>query len=541
MFKVLIVDDEPYIRKGLGNIINWKSYDCEVCGEASDGVEGIQKIRELKPDIVFVDINMPEINGLEMIRVSKEILPGSKFIILTGYRDFSYLQEAIKLGAYDYILKPSKIEEISDILKRAVFELNMEQAEVAKRNELKEKFEESIPILKEKLLFDLMRGCKISDNELTRYMSLYGLLLKEYLVMFVSIDEIKPEDDEEDQRHLYQFGVSNTVMDFYSDKYRVERVLLNTQIIALIIQPKEDEHIKTDKIAHIAANLGQLILRCFNFTVTMTISSIGYDAHELYGKAEECESCLAYSFYMGPNSIILYKDIKGFYKPSDISGLEKYEKQLSIAIQAGDEVQVKNHLSELNAEIIRYNAEPDQIKHYYWTMVYNINHIRLTIKAMEQSSNDLSYDTRSLYKLIEESHNILEIQELVEAAVMSITKRVNQYNQQNINVILKRAINFIHENYNTTISLQDLADEVFVSTYYLSRMFTKELNKNFVDYLSEVRMEMACTLLNDPFYKTYEVSEKVGISDAHYFSKLFKKYIGMTPTEYRSQKNISEE
>ena len=116
MYKVLIVDDESIIRKGLKNIIDWKSLGCEVCGEAGDGMEGIRMIRELRPHILITDINMPEVDGLSMIKETKQLLPGSKIIILTGYRDFEYIQEAIRLGAFDYLLKPSKIEDRKSVV-----------------------------------------------------------------------------------------------------------------------------------------------------------------------------------------------------------------------------------------------------------------------------------------------------------------------------------------------------------------------------------------------------------------------------------------
>ncbi len=533
MFKVLIVDDEPYIRKGLVNIINWKNYDCEVCGEASDGVEGLEKIEALKPDIVFVDINMPEINGLDMIRQAKGLLPGSKFIILTGYRDFSYLQEAIKLGAYDYILKPSKIEEISEILNRAVFEMKLEREEEKEHEKMKSKYNESIPILKEKLLFDLIHGYKISYEDLNYQMKLYDLSLDEYLVMYVSIDEDLVSGDEIDQKHLYQFGVFNTVMDMFSESYKVEKVVLNAQVVVFIIQNLSGSEIKLDKAAQIAGNVQQLIRRCFNFTVTMSLSDPGFSADELYARAKECENCLNYSFYMGANSIILYRDIKGFYKGFDLEGLEKYEKQLSSAIQLGDDGQVRLVLSQLKDGITAYNLKPDQVKHYYWTLAYNINHIRLSMKSLESSSSKISFDMGSLYKMIEDSSNMIQIHELLESAALSMAEKIKEYNKANINVTLRKAMDYIQNNYHNSITLQELADEVYVSTYYLSRMFTKELGKNFVDYLNEVRMEEAGKLLKSTEDKTYEISEKVGISDAHYFSKLFKKYMGMTPTDYR--------
>lgn len=535
MFKVLIVDDEPYIRKGLVNIINWKNYGCEICGEASDGVEGLEKIASLTPDIVFVDINMPEINGLDMIRQSKELMPKSKFIILTGYRDFSYIQEAIKVGAYDYILKPSKIEEISDILKRAVLELKMEREEEQEHEKLKAKFEESVPILKEKLLYDLMDGHEMTKDEMAYQLSLYQLELQEYLIMFVSVDGENMSKDMLEQRHLYQFGVSNTVMDLYGDNFHVERVVLNPQVIAFIIESGKTGDVKLEKAAQLAGNVQQLIRRCFGFTVTMAISNIGYGPEALYEKAQECEACLAYRFYMGPDSVILHQDLMGFYRSRDLSSLDRHEKQIIGAIQAGDEHQVTTLLDELKREIIESNANPEQIKHYYWTMVYNINHIRLSMKALEKTVDEMSHDMSSLYHMIDESGNILEIHELLYTVATSIVTKINQYNRQNINVTLQKAVDYIHQHYHQSITLQDLADEVYISTYYLSRMFTKELNKNFVDYLSEVRMNEAKRLMEDASLKTYEISERVGISDAHYFSKLFKKYVGMTPTDYRSQ------
>ena len=103
MFKVMIIDDESIIRKGLRNAVNWKVFDCEVVGEASDGMEGYKLINQLHPDIIITDIKMPEVDGLTMLREIRDIIPQSKIIILTGYRDFDYAREAIKLGALDFL------------------------------------------------------------------------------------------------------------------------------------------------------------------------------------------------------------------------------------------------------------------------------------------------------------------------------------------------------------------------------------------------------------------------------------------------------
>ncbi len=535
MFKVLIVDDEPYIRKGLANIINWKQYDCEVCSEAGDGVEGLEKMQEEQPDIIFVDINMPEINGLTMIRRAKEILPESKFIILTGYREFSYLQEAIKLGAFDYILKPSKIEEISEVLKKAVMELRYVRESEKERQKLKQNFEESIPILKEKLLFDIIHGSPLNSGELEAQLQMYGMDFSEYVVMIVQMDGEVKSQDQIYQRQLYQFGIVNTVEDIFSDRYRVNKVVLNTKEVAFIVQPLKGEGQFIQKVNAYVEDMQKLIQSCFDFSVTVAISSVGKGAKALKEKAKECYEGLSYTFYLGKSSIILYKDLDTFYKSDNPSELNQFEKKLIHGIRTGNEDKVFKILEEIRLEVEQKRNEPDQVKLFYWNLIYSINHMRVSIKLLEKEQKSQADKLTSLYHLIEKSTNVNELQELLEQVAKTIVGRINQYNMKNINVILQNAIEYINENYRLPITLNELAEHTYVSTYYLSRMFSKELGKTFIDYLNEVRIEQAKQLLVDDGFKTYEVAERVGISDAHYFSKLFKKYTALTPTEFKLQ------
>ncbi len=535
MYKVMIVDDEPFIRKGLVHIVNWKSYDCEVCGEASDGVEGLEKMESLQPDIVFVDINMPEINGLEMIRIAKELLPFSKFVILTGYRDFAYMQEAIKLGAFDYILKPSKIEEISEILKRAVYELKHERQKEVEIQKLKDKFDESVPILKEKFLYDLMHDVQMSAHEVEENLNLYQLHLNRFAIMVVRIDEDNPNISEVYQRQLYQFGMINTIQDFFEESFNVEQVVLNQKNVAFIITSKEDALNAIDSIEQLAGAVQELIQSCFDFTVSMSISNMGHGTKELKDKTRECQEALDYIFYMGPSSIVLYRDIKTFYKSQDLASLDKYEKRLIQGIRTGNEDTVNDILENMKQDVMMHTAHPEKVKHFYWKMIYAINHIRLSIKSAEKQADEKATDMTSLYQMIDNSSNIMEVQELLETVAKAIVNRINQYNKQSINVILQQAMDYIYANYDQSLTLNDLAEETYVSTYYLSRMFTKEIGKNFVDFLNEVRMEKAKELMGDLSLKTYQIAEKVGINDPHYFSKLFKKYVQMTPTEFRNR------
>ncbi|QUI24711.1 response regulator [Vallitalea pronyensis] len=535
MFSVLIVDDELYIRKGLMNIINWKKFQCEICGEACDGVEGLEKIKALKPDIVFVDINMPEIDGLSMIGQVKDECPHTKFILLTGYRDFSYLQEAIKLGAFDYLLKPSKIEEICEVVKRAVLELKYQSDEEKELIKIKESYENSKPILRQKLLYDIIFNITTNYDENEQELHMYGIEIHKFIMMVVEIDE-ELEDYEPYQRQLYQFGLTNTIEEMFQGEFKVEKIAINSRRLAFIIQT-QDERLSIENIHKKVSNIQQLVKNCFNFSITASISKIGEGIQALPEKMKECEEGLSYKFYLGENAIIIYEDLASFYKPKDDSLLEAYKNNLIRAIKTGNNKHVGAVLQEIKVKVFEEKkCDPEMIKTFCWNVIYAINNIRLSIKAIEDNNKSVVKDISSLYRLIEQSKSIDELHCLLVDAAHNVVSRINRYNKDNIHSMLNKATQYIQDNYHRSITLNDLAEYTYVSTYYISRIFKKEIGKNFVDYLNEIRINKAKELLNNKDYKTYEVAEQVGIQDPHYFSKLFKKYTNMTPTDYRTQK-----
>lgn len=532
MFKVLVIDDEPTIRKGLINIINWKKFQCEICGEAEDGVEGLEKIREMSPDIVFVDINMPEVNGLEMIKEAKELVPHGKFIILSGYREFSYMQEAIKIGAFDYILKPSSIEDICEVVKRAVMELKYQIDHQLEINKLRKCFDESIPLLKEKLLYDVIFQINTNEDEIKEAFKLYDIEMDTFIMIIIEIDG-EAQKREPYQRQLYQFGIINTVEEMFTDEYKVEKIVLNNNQIAFIIAVGPDEELLDETVYKKVHSIQQLVESCFDFTVSIAISTQGTTIEDFHLKMQECKNALAYRFYMGNSSIILYRDLRGFYQGQDQMAFEGIDKELCNVIKTGNEEDVKGILERIGKKVMETNFDPEYIKTFYWNLIYEINMIRISIKNLEVQDREMSHDISSLYRMIDNATQVTELQDLLGEVSMNVVHRINRYNKKNINQILQNAINYICENYTMSITLNELAEHTYVSTYYLSRMFKKELGKNFVEYLNEIRIEKAKELLKDNKYKTYEVAELVGIQDPHYFSKIFKKYVNMTPTEYK--------
>lgn len=535
MFKVMLIDDEPIIRKGLKNIINWKRFDCEVCAEASDGLDGGELIKKHLPDIIITDIKMPGLDGLSMLRDIKEMVPDSKIIILTGYRDFDYAYEALKLGASDFILKPSKLEELTAVISRIVSELKYQRNRAEELDKYKVMFQQNLPVLREKLLYEVVYEINENEQEILAKMELFGISIGRFTALVVQNDSDEGEDRELSQydRHLYQFGIINTFEEVFSDSFKVMSIPLNLPGILFIIM-HEDGPAAAELIDKKCSYLQDIVRNCFGFTVTIAVSSEGSGPMQLPQKLRECREALEHKFYLGSNTIIFHSDVRTFFKYDDHTMLNKLQKALLEGIKSGNEASVKHILDDIFSYANAVDAGGfDYIKNFYWNTISLINNIRLSVLSAETDKKPETKLLGGLHGLMESSGSVAELNAALEEAALSVTSKINSYNNRSIKLILRKAVEYLQAHYNEQVTLNEVAEHSYVSTYYISRMFKRELGKNFVDYLNEIRIEKAKELLKDIRYKTYEVAETVGIPDAHYFSRLFKKYVGVTPTEYR--------
>ncbi len=534
MYKVLIIDDESIIRKGIKNIINWKQLDCEVCADACDGIEGIELIKKYLPEVIITDIRMPGMDGLEMIKQAKEIVPNTKIIILTGYRDFDYVQKAIKCGAFDFLLKPSKIEELTSVLAKAVNELNEQKDKHNEIERFRMLFEQNIPVLREKLLYDIIYGLNTSENEIYEKMKLFDISIRNFVLVVMENDYNDKSNSSLYDKHLYQFGIVKSFEEIFAENYEVLSIMLSSNRVGFIIQKSDNLLLDIEKVSEKCAYLQEVINNGFGFTVTIAVSSNGKEALELPDKLKECLGSLEYKSYMGENSIIQYSDLNSFFRYEDYSTLDKYQKQIIENIKSGNETGVRENTKLISDYLTNNNINIHYMRNFYYTTLSSINNIRISVSSVD---TDRKYsegeDIASLIKLIEKTDKAEELNSLLEEVSIKIASKVNSFNNKSIKLILRKAIDYIQEHYNEQVTLNEVAENIYVSTFYISRMFKKELGKSFVDYLNDVRIDKAKELLKDVKYKTYEVAEKVGISDPHYFSKLFKKYSGMTPSEYR--------
>ena len=534
MYKVVLIDDEPLIRKGIKNIINWKQLNCEVYAEASDGNEGLKLIRQSRPEIILTDIRMPRINGLEMLKQIRDIVPNSKTIIITGYREFDYAQDAIKYGAFDFLLKPTKLEQLTSVLVRAIDVLNKQKLMHAEVNKFKLLFEQSVPMLKEKLLCDIVFELNNNEKEVTEKMKLFDIHINSFVFVVVENDSYEDFESTQYDKHLYQFGIINSYEEIFAEKYEIHVITLNSNKIGFILQNKSYLNINMSEILEKTAYLQEMISNAFGISVSISLSSEGSSVFELPEKLKECNYSLEYRSYLGNNTIIQFSDLSTLFKFEEYSSLERYKRQMLEGIKAGNENLVKNSLDKISGFISSTTISNNYLRNYYYSTLSSINNIRNSVLAANSDKkHEDSIEFSSILKMIEKSDNTEELNSLIENVAINISKKVNNFNNKSIKITLRKAINYINEHYSEQLTLYEVAAHTFVTTFYISRMFKKELGTTFVDYLNDLRIEKAKELLKNVRYKSYEVASLVGIPDPHYFSRLFKKHSGITPSEYR--------
>lgn len=418
MYKILIVDDEAIIRKGLKTIVDWDKLQCNVCGEACDGIEAIEMVKTYMPDMIIIDIRMPGMNGIDAIKYIKGIDKKCKIIILSGYRDFEYMQSAIKLGAFDYILKPSKVVDIVNVVQRAINQIEEEKKKENEVDKLRKNAEDSTVALRQKLLYDLLLNATSQTGSIADELKLCNLNIENYRVVAIEISNL----DSECTSFRLQ-GISDLFYDTFKKHCNVFSVKISYNKFVYIIS-SSDKDILMQETEGKLNELIKSINEYYNFKISAGISDRGQDLFRLSVYFKQAVK------YLGPKS--------------------EYNQCLDIN---------KDEISEKR-------ETPDK------------------------------------------------------AIFMPL--------------VIKNTVDYLNKNYKNNITLNEMAEYNNISSFYLSRLFAKETGKTFVDYLNEIRIEKAKALLKENNYKYYEIADMVGIKDAHYFSKIFKKYTGLTPSDYKN-------
>lgn len=511
MFKVLIVDDEPFVRKGLAVLINWEQHGFAICGEAENGKKAVAKIEQLKPDVVITDVRMPEMDGLELIKHQVEDLKSNtKFIILSGYDDFKYAQTAIKYGVRQYILKPIEQEELISILNNLHSELTEEMHRKEAYNEELSRYTRAIA---NDTFNIIIKGDK-SPETLERARGLFGfdtvdrfryVLIKDFTgSQLINLDKaIEPE--------LY-----NAVFRVSENSYGV---LLSTK--TLNGRKLKDFVLSLNKSLMQAGEMNHLIL------VGKEIDDISL-LDESYKSIQFLES---YRFYNPTEKIIYYDDIENTSFRTKIEAL-LFDIKLLEAMETGQYEKINAIIGEVYQYSVSHMIEPGIINSMFNDFKYKVRTVVLQMKG-NPDKIDTFYSSKDFdYTKI----NITDFCSNVLNFCISCAGYMNELQKSQSRGVLQLVEEFLKNKYNDqNLNLKNTARHFYINPLYLGQLFKQTYNIRFNDYLHTLRIEEAKTLLRRTDLKIYEIAEKVGYKDADYFACKFESIEQITPSQYRKK------
>ncbi|BCZ44167.1 DNA-binding response regulator [Clostridium gelidum] len=500
MLNVLIVDDEPNVRRGLRKIVPWEENGFQVCGEGQDAEDGFDKIMNLNPDIVLIDIKLPGKLGTDVIKEAREAGFTGKFIIVSGYSNFEYAKTGIKYGVKSYILKPIDEDELLDIVLELKTEIDNEKVwkinkELLKYNEIKniildenDDIEENNPIKEGYYKHENFQIALIADVDIEGNRIKLETLVKKQLYNYNDIDIIKLE------RVILilfkDFNSNRTNRIIIELKSKLEEKLKEQVFITL---GNEVDNINKIKFSYREAK--QLMEKRFLFLERGIIS---------------CENIQENS---NDNSTDFNVIISKIYSYFDINDIEKLNLEF-------------RNIEEL---FIQRNYLEEQIK----VMI-----IKIFLDLKQKLINDYDSSEISIIsneEIIENIYSKISLKSTIDYLMEKFTYISEQIGTTSSDNIIKRVINYMNKNYYKDLKLETLAEIFNYNSAYLGKLFKSIVGENFNTYLDKVRIEKAKTLLVEEKLKVYQVCEKVGYKNIDYFHSKFKKYVGTSPLNYKKQ------
>ena len=526
MYKIMLADDEGIVIDSLKFIIEKEFGDICTVEYAKTGRSVIELAESFRPDIAIMDIQMPGINGIDAMKEIRQTNTNTVFIVMSAYDKFDYAKEAIKLGVLEYITKPMEKTKIVAALQKAMEMIDREKEKRSNELLVKEKLETVVPIIESGLIYNiLLQEHFVEDIE--NYKSILGINQKyAYMIAVVC-------GDEQDGNHMTNAVGSGVKMQKHYQEVReslkecfhgiVGTVLANK--LAVLVPYERDTMDYNERIELIekARELTRRMRKRIDISFRIGIGG----AKEFHDMSESYSEALN-ALVATTGSVAHVDDLPIRCEYAGDYPI-KLEKKLFAEIEEG----------EMN------NAVASARSFFEWMEEShsNIMDIRLKILEFALWAEHIAYEKGGMtYQLNSRADYLPQIMEMSDLTqlrkwfvdkVMQACQNILSKRTEKSNSIIGMAKDYIRSNYNKDISLDDVSRAVNISPYYFSKIFKENTGENFIEYLTNIRIDKAKELLGTTEYSMKEICSMVGYSDPNYFSRYFKKNVGVTPTEYK--------
>lgn len=515
--KVLIVDDEKLERVLIRNGYQWEQYGFEVIGEADSGAEALEFVKFRQPDIILTDINMPEMDGLELTRQIIKIYPDCRIVIITGYREFEYARQAVKLGVEDFLLKPINVSDIAASMERLKKEIDKENREKLEIRELRTNSLVDRDVVKESFFQRLVEG-RIPEDEALRRLMMYDCFALPEQSICINIKILrKPENVHSDKilNLVYRQNWQNVLCFVH---------YMNNILLFFMGGIIDDIEVK-------GRFLHKEIYQLFSLETTVGMSDVNYGYDGISASFYQSEDACGASVLLGQNQFISYQTYQKLMSHNEQIGEFDWERLL-FAVNNGVHDQVDALISDFS-EILRKSGNVN-VEYLRLCAMDLLSKASVTLNKYGMDINQLMAG-KELYQCIQNLATLDGIIIFVRDTVNTITDYHCKLKIKKENKAVKEALQYIRTHlYEPGLSLKTIAAHIYANESYLSRVFKKERGISIIAYIMKLRIDESIRLLSTTDMLVYEIAEKIGFREAHYFSICFKKQTGLTIKEFKA-------
>jgi two-component system response regulator YesN len=518
MARLLIVDDEALIRNGIRQAVPWSELGITETRTAGSGEEALQLLADFAPEIVLTDIRMPGMDGLELLAAVKERQPGAKVIILSGYDEFAYARSALKLGAFDYLLKTSDMADLMEVIRKANAVLRSER-------EQQLRLSKGLPLLREELLRRLIYHGRPDDSAMDELSSL-GLAWEtgRFTLAVIDLGGTDLNIAEEQQYRKLQ------LLELCEAVFGTAGVGFEGRYDELVwIQRQSQEGLDQGRFEAACARLIELASAGLGTGLSLGFSVGEGDPSLFKDLFQQAKQALEYGLLSG-KTVTKFEEV-----PAAVAGpglvSSGQEQVLMSALRTGDKELLLRTLAEIFAGLSRNG--PPRIAALRQAVIDLFGRASQVIREFQLDWESLFGKEFLYFEAIAGIRSLDAMKqwagEHLEAAADHIRNTKILKNKK----VIEDAKAYLAQHYAEPLTLNRLAEVVHMSPNYFSSVFSNEVGVSFLEHLTALRIEKAKQLLGEKDARAFEVGERVGYENPQYFSKIFKKYTGLSPSEYK--------
>ncbi|MDO5112449.1 MAG: response regulator [Clostridia bacterium] len=528
-YKIMIVDDEAEVREGIVAHIDWDALGFEVVAQAENGQDGLDKAENLELDVVLTDIKMPYMDGLSMSAQIMRLHPAVKLILFSGFDEFEYAKEAIRLNVVEYVLKPVNVGELTEILRRVKQTLDAQIAERRDIEVLRRAYEKSLPLMRERFLNELLWGAVRADDA-AEQMRRYDVDIDQSPHKIVVIFDVAPQNEQTlpIAREFIPVSVKQLAQEHLQGICRYATIVGSATVAILTAWEEEDCVGRLMQAVNEVCACGK---RIFELELSAGVSRATDALSDIHNAYLEARAALEYRKIVGSGRAIYIQDMEQAGGTQEAAELSDIPRILSV-LKFGDQEQIKRMASGLLTPLSA--AQPDSFEGL--VLLQNAVNVILQIVNRCNLYKEPAVRSRTDALLgLSAAHPTLDtVREQITGAYLCIGEYIVEQRESASKKLVSEAESFILQNYaNPHLSVDRLCEHLHVSASYFSTIFKQETGQSYVQYLTETRMQHAVQLLNTTDDKTYIIANKVGYEEPNYFSYVFKKRFGVSPGKYR--------